>query len=102
MTGSEAKPQLYDRILIMRQPYLDLILDRQTLEVRPLKLPPGSFWLGMKGKLYAKITTGRPVHIANELDWVTRRHQHKVPGVKLPYKLKRKTWGIPILRVTPF
>ena len=42
-------PQPADRILILKQPWLDLILQgTKTLEIRSRPLSAGSYWLGHK------------------------------------------------------
>ena len=49
-----------DRILIMKQPWLRKILEREkTLEIRSQPLSVGDYWLGHKEIIYGKIKLGK-------------------------------------------
>ena len=85
-------PQQGDRILMFKQPWLDMVLSgRKVLEIRSRALT-GSFYIGYKKNIYAKVVFGPPVHIKTESEWAELRPQHRVNG-PMPYK---KTYGLPI------
>lgn len=86
-----------DRILILKQPWLDLILHgRKTLEIRSRRMKPGPYYLGMRGRIYGLVYLGTCFEIQNRTDWQRLRHQHHVPGKETPYT---RTWALPILEV---
>ena len=85
-------PQRGDRILILKQPWLDMILSGQkTLEIRSRALT-GTFYIGYKRIIYAKVLFGTPTHIKTQSEWTELRPHHCVNG-PMPYK---KTYGLPI------
>ena len=46
-------PAVGDRVLVMRQPWLDLVLSgEKTLELRATRHALGRVWVGMGGKVY--------------------------------------------------
>ena len=83
-----------DRILILKDRWLDLILSGQkTMEVRGQRVQPGRYWLGSRGLIRGVAVLDPAAHIKTEDEWASLRPQHCVFGRKLPYK---KTWGMPI------
>ena len=83
-----------DRILIVRQPWLDLILSgEKTLEIRESRMKPGAYFLGCRGHVFGKISIGAAMPLDAD-GWMERRMEHRVPG-PMPYK---RTYGLPIER----
>lgn len=55
LDSDELVPQVGDRVMVVKQPWLDCILDgRKTLEIRGSKAKTGAIWVGMQGKVYAR------------------------------------------------
>ena len=92
-------PQLHDRILILRQPWLRLILaGDKTLEVRAQALSSGRYWLGHKGMIYGVAQLGSAIKIETVDAWHASYPEHRVDSPTLPYKT---TYGLPILSARP-
>ena len=97
-------PQKNDRILIVRQPWLQLILAGQkTMEIRGAPYR-GKYFLGNKKMIYGFVDFGQPIPITTDAQWNGLRHHHLVNAPNPPYK---RTFGLPILSVhgmspTPF
>ena len=90
-------PETGDRILVLKQPWLHLILNgSKILEIRSSRLSPGKYYLGCRGRIYAEVMLGKPFFISSSSQWADLREEHKVPGDELPY---RRTWGLPISNV---
>ena len=88
-------PQRGDRILILQQLWLDLILaGEKTLEIRNRALK-GPYYIGHKNVIYAKLMFGTPFQIKTESEWANLRPNHHVIG-PMPYK---KTYGLPIVKL---
>ena len=89
-----AMPHNGDRILVLKQNWLALVLaDNKTMEVRGKRLKAGAAYFGWKGKIYASATLGDAVEIRDAHQWESLRHLHRVPGNVLPYK---RTFGLPL------
>ena len=90
------RPQRGDRILILKQPWLGLLLSRQkTLEIRGAALRRGKYFIGYKKVIQAIVILGEPRRIATNEQFALLYDQHKVPGT-LPYK---KTFGLPVVEI---
>ena len=95
----DLEPQLYDRILIVRQPWLGLILAGQkTMEVRGKPLSPGRYWLGYKSNIYGVVRLGTAIRIQAAEAWNECYPEHLVDLPMAPYK---QTYGLPILSARP-
>ena len=92
-----ALPREEDKILILKEHWLNLILSRRkTLEIRGRALKAGKYWLGCRGFIHGKVLLGDAVPIPDEDTWDSLRERHCVESSFLPYK---KTYGLPILTV---
>ncbi len=90
-------PKQNDRILILKFPWLGMLLSgEKTLEIRP-KPYTGVYWLGHKKLIYAKVEFGQPRLIRDDHEWQALREQHKVNGDKL----YDKTFGMPVVSCRP-
>ena len=89
-------PQPGDKILIVKQPWMDMVLlGQKKLEIRALPYSSGNYWLGRKSCIYGLARLGRAIPISTVTDWHALRPRHRVESQTLPY---RKTFGLPILR----
>ena len=87
-------PRNGDRILVLKQKWLGLVLaGDKTMEVRGKRLRAGVAYFGWKGAIYASATLGDAVEICDIQQWDNLRSQHCVPERVLPYK---RTFGLPI------
>ena len=90
-------PRAGGRILILKWPWLELILSSaKTMEIRGVAFRKGRYYLGFKKNIYGWVCFGDAIRIANVEQWNELRHRHRVPSPQLPYK---KTFGSPILSV---
>ena len=95
-----AQPTRGDRILVLKQHWLHLILSgKKTLEIRGSRLKPGPCFLGYRGKIYASATLATPIAIENVGQWLALRKRHGVLGDTLPY---RKTFALPVRKLQKF
>ena len=90
-----------DRILLLRQPWLDLLLSGQkTVEVRGARLADGGTWLVDWGRgachAWASLENSRRVTLEEFRAEVARR---RVDGAVLPYA---RTWLTDVLHVRRF
>ena len=86
-------PKAGDKILVMQEPWLSLILSgAKTLELRGSALKAGKYFLGHKKTIYGVILTGQPQFIVSDEQFQAMRPLHRVIGGR-PYK---KTYGLPI------
>ena len=91
-------PRVGDRILILREEWLERILSGQKdLEIRGHRLREGDAWLGCRSNIFGKARLGVAAKIATEQAWAALRSRHLVAGAGLPYKT---TWGLPLRSVT--
>ena len=89
-------PQVGDRILVLKWPWLELILlRRKTIEVRGVAFRRGRYFLGFKRNVYGWVEFGDPMRIASVEQWHELRHLHRVESPSLLYK---RTFGCPIRR----
>ena len=87
-------PRFGDRILILREEWLERILDgSKTLEIRGARLREGDVWLGNRGAVSGKARLGPAVPIGTKQEWAALRPRHLVADEALPYKT---TWGLPL------
>ena len=87
-----------DRILILKERWLDLILSgEKTMEIRSKRLRAGRYYLGYKEKIYGCVSIGVAVPIATVEEWRALYPRHLVDSSTLPYE--RSTFGLPILSV---
>ena len=91
-------PKRGDRILVVRLPYLDMLLSgEKSLEVRCHPYKPGKYYLGRKKTIYGSVVLGAALPIRSVEQWNQLRGQHCVPDTTLPYK---STFGLPVLKYT--
>ena len=75
----DPEPHLHDRILILRQPWLRLILaGEKTLEVRGRPFAPGMYWLGYKSNIYGVVRLGTSIRIETAEAWNECYAEHLV------------------------
>ena len=90
-----AYPQPGDRILILREPYLSLILNgTKDLELRALQYTPGRYWVGRNQLIYGQVSLGPPFRINSDRQLQDLFSRHQFPGQRLPY---RRTFAFPIV-----
>ena len=90
-------PRQNDRILVLREPWLRMILaGEKTLEIRGRALASGQYWLGCAKTIHGAVVFGDPLPIRSRQEWEALRPRHRVDSHELPYK---KTYGLPILSV---
>ena len=89
-----AMPRNGDRILVLKQNWLALVLaGDKTMEVRGKRLRAGRCLFGCKGTIYASATLDDAIEIPDAQQWDSLRHLHRVPEQALPYA---RTLGLPI------
>ena len=82
-----AKPAEGDRILVLQEKYLCLVLaGSKTLEIRNMRLKPQRFWLGNKGLVYGEASIVGGVEVRSDTEWQWLRTQHHWQCEKRPYK----------------
>ncbi|CAJ1412828.1 unnamed protein product [Effrenium voratum] len=86
-------PAVGDRVLVMRQPWLDLVLSgEKTLELRATRHALGRVWLGMGGKVYGGVTIAGS-RVLSEAEFHEFADQHLWPrDAALPYE--RRVCGL--------
>ena len=86
-------PAVGDRVLVMRQPWLDLVLSgEKTLQLRPTRHALGRVWLGMGGKVYGGVTIAGS-RVLSEAEFHEFANQHLWPrDAALPYE--RRVCGL--------
>ena len=90
-------PKEGDRVLVLKQHWLDLLLNREKLiEVRGMPLKSGVYYLGSGGKIYGCAFFGAPLPINDAAHWNALRRKHRVPDPLPPYK---RTFGLPVIRI---
>lgn len=84
-------PTQGDRILILREPWLGLVLSgAKTLEVRSRRLTCKTYFLGSRGQIYGSATISSAFVIDTAAKWRALLPQHRWDVVQLPYAA---TWG---------
>ena len=97
--GDVPQPRIGDAIMVMRQPWLDYILDgKKTMELRGRKRRLGFIWLGMGGTIYGRAKIVGAVNL-NEEEFRARESEHCWPGSDaIPYN--GKPCGLMLQEVT--
>ena len=91
------RPRAGDKILILKQPWLNLILSGQKkIEVRGSAFRAGKYFLGHKQIIYGQVEIGEPRAILTMDKWKELEPLHLVSLPVLPYK---RTFGLPVLSV---
>ena len=85
-------PKVGQRIMVLRQPWLDYILDgSKTMELRSRRYRMGHAWLGMGGRIYGRVNVVGAVALTTE-ELQAREQEHRWPAdADVPYKT---TWGL--------
>ena len=94
------QPQRGDSILVLREPWLSLILSgAKTLEIRSFRKSPCNVFLSKAGTqtLYGQAHLCQAYPISSNEAWCALRSEHCVPGVERLYK--ERTHGIPLTHV---
>ena len=92
-------PQAGERILILRKPWLDLILSgKKTMEVRARRAAAGDYLLGCRGHVYGRVRLGAAVSLSEPLVWEQYRDHHQCEG-GVPYP---RAFGMPLSDVMAF
>ena len=81
------QPKIGDRIMVLRQPWLDYILEgSKTMELRSRKFRAGAVWLGMGGKIYGRVRIVEAVTLTAD-EFRAREPEHRWPADKaIPYE----------------
>eukprot|EP00435_Cladocopium_sp_Y103_P025345 s362_g6.t1 len=91
------QPKLGDRIMVLRQPWLNAILDgTKTMEVRCRKHRAGRVWLGSGGVIHGRVRIMDSVQLSEE-DFRARAAEHLWPAdAEVPYE---NPWGLLLAEV---
>ena len=82
-----AKPAEGDRILVLQEKYLCLVLaGSKSLEIRSMRLKPRRVWLGNKGLVYGEASIVGAVEVCSDAEWQWLWPQHHWRCEKRPYK----------------
>ena len=96
------QPQSGSRVLVLKKPWLDLMLTgEKTLEVRGRKLKGGVYYLGSRGLIHGRAVFESAFAINDEAQWNALLPKHRVCDPALPYK---RTFGLlvkKVMRITP-
>jgi hypothetical protein len=88
------RPRHGDRVLVLRWPWLSLILSRQKkLEVRARRLSPGRYFLGCSGHIWGHVEVGAGELCQTGRRWRALARSHRVPTALPPYQ---RTWVHPL------
>lgn len=84
---ADSRPQVGDRIMVVKQPWLDRILDgAKTMELRGQKHCVGHTWLGAGGYIHGRVKIAQSVPLTEE-EFKARQEEHQWPlSAGLPYK----------------
>lgn len=95
--GAALEPKLGERIMVLRQPWLDAILDgTKTMEIRCRKHRTGRVWLGSNGLIHGRVRIMDAVQLSEE-DFRARGAEHLWPAdAELPYD---NLWGLLLVEV---
>ena len=95
-------PRPGDRVLRFTRHWLALALaGTKTAEVRRGRTTPGGAWLGCAGCVWGYASLGEPVHMATLADFQTRRQEHRMDVVELPYGSHTFLWPLSEVRALP-
>ncbi|CAJ1459011.1 unnamed protein product [Effrenium voratum] len=80
------EPAIGDRILVLRQPWLDDVLGgKKTMELRSCRVRHGFAWLGATGQVWGGVTISAARKLSQE-EFEATREQHRWPAQKpAPY-----------------
>lgn len=91
--GQPLQPKIGDKIMVVRQPWLDKILDgSKTMELRCRKACPGVVWLGMGGTIYGRAKVVNSIALS-PADFRAREAEHQWPA-KDPIPYNEAPWGL--------
>ena len=93
-----AIPSEGDKILVMKPNWLRRIFTDKTMEVRGSKLTGGYYFLGCRGKIWARALLDEGMPIKTDEEWVALQGEHRVATDSLPYK---RTFGFGDSRKRP-
>ncbi len=86
-----------DRILILKEPWLQMLLrGEKTMEISGAAYSSGRYWLGCKKAIHGEATFAHPRLILTEDEWDELRPLHRVDGPR-PYK---NTFALKVLKVS--
>jgi len=95
--GITALPKEKDGILILRNPWLGLILSGiKTLEIRGMRLKPRTMWLGSKGLIFGQARIQSVCEIKTDEMWRQLYPQHRWDRDSRPY---RRTFALQLTDV---
>ena len=85
--GQLEQPKINDRIMVLRPPWLDYILEgSKTMELRGRKSRNGMVWLGCNSKIYGRATITSTVSLTAE-EFRAREAEHLWPAdLEIPYR----------------
>ena len=82
-----ARPSEDDRILVLQQPYLTLILaGSKDLEIRGMRLRPRRIWLGNQGLIFGEAFISEAWEIRSDAEWRQLWSRHHWHCDERPYK----------------
>ena len=91
--GQPLKPKIGDKIMVVRQPWLDKILDgSKTMELRCRKASVGVVWLGMGGTIYGQVKIVNSIALS-PADFRAREAEHHWPAAE-PIPYGEAPWGL--------
>ena len=95
--GAALEPKVGDRIMVLRQPWLNAILDgTKTMEIRCRKHRAGRVWLGSGGTIHGRVRIMDAVQLSEE-DFRARSAEHQWPtDAELPYE---NLWGLLLVEI---
>ena len=84
--GQPEQPKINDRIMVLRPPWLDYILEgSKTMELRGCKSRKGMVWLGYNSKIYGRANITSTVTLTAE-EFRAREPEHRWPADReIPY-----------------
>lgn len=86
-----------DRILILKQPWLDLILSGlKTLEIRSRRLARQTYFLGCRRYIYGSAVVSDAFVIDTPMQWRALLPQHRWDVAQQPFRM---TWAHKLSRV---
>ena len=96
-TSRKCIPRDNDAILIVRDPWIGLILSGiKTLEIRGTRLRPQTMWLGTKGLIFGRARIESVREIETEEMWQELYPQHRWDRMTRPY---RRTFAMHLTEV---
>ena len=83
----QQRPQVGDRVIVLKEPWLQLILEgKKTMELRGCKARPGFVWVAMKGNVYGSVIISRSVELSAEAFRARAAEHHWPQEWALPYE----------------